>query len=119
VDRIQPNRVQLNTVTRPPAEKEAGTVAPVQLQEFCSFFQPEAEVIADFRGVHQKAEFAADRKEVLEMLQRRPCSVEDIAGGLGMHQNEVVKHLEELRSGGMIAATRSGDKQFYMAVHES
>jgi wyosine [tRNA(Phe)-imidazoG37] synthetase (radical SAM superfamily) len=117
VDRIQPDRVQLNTVTRPPAEKEAVAVSPERLNQFCSLFRPRAEVIADFRGIHQEAEFVASRNEVLEMLQRRPCSVADIAGGLGMHENEVIKHLEELRVAGAVESLPSEGKHYYRAIH--
>jgi len=117
VARIQPDRVQLNTVTRPPAEKAAATVSPERLDQFCSLFRPRAEVIADFRGVHQQAEFVASRHEVLDMLQRRPCSVGDIAGGLGMHENEVIKHLEELRVSGAVESVPGEGKHYFRAIH--
>lgn len=116
VKRIRPDRVQLNTVTRPPAEEHAAPVSPEQLHEFCSLFPPPAEVIADFRGIHQEPEFVGGRKEVLDMLQRRPCSVEDIACGLGMHQNEVVKYVEELSTQGAVDVSTSGRKRYYKAV---
>jgi len=83
VDRIKPDRIQLNTVTRPPAEKYALGVSPGRLAELASTFRLPAEVIADFRGVHRQAEFVAGRKEILDMLRRRPCSIDDIADGLG------------------------------------
>jgi len=116
VDRIRPDRVQLNTVTRPPAEDYALGVSPNRLAELASVFQPPAEVIADFRGVHRKAEFVAGREDILEMLRRRPCSVEDIAGGLDMHRNEVVKYLEELRARNMVEETRVAEKVYFMAA---
>ncbi|MEZ4568258.1 MAG: hypothetical protein R2860_15300 [Desulfobacterales bacterium] len=31
-------------------------------------------------------------QEILDMLGRRPCTLADIAGGLGLHQNEVIKY---------------------------
>lgn len=98
VDRIRPDRVQLNTVTRPPAERSAIGVCSERLQEIASGFDAPAEPIADYRGVERQADFAASRKEVLEMLRRRPCSVEDIAGGLVMHRNAVLKYVEELKT---------------------
>ncbi len=116
VDRIQPDRVQLNTVTRPPAERHTVGVSRERLTELSSLFRPPAEVIADFRGVHQKSEFIVEREEVLAMLQRRPCSIEDIGQGLGMHRNEVVKHLEELRAMGQIESSIRGDKHYFKAV---
>ncbi len=117
VDRIQPDRVQLNTVTRPPAEHEATAVSAERLSYFCSLFRPAAEVIADFRAVHQEAEFVASRNEVLTLLQRRPCSVSDVASGLGRHENEVVKYLEELRVAGAIEAVATEGKHYYRAIH--
>jgi len=96
VNRINPDRVQLNTATRPPAEDYAATVQRSDLNQLAEMFDPPAEVIADFRGVHQHSEFAAGRQGVMDLLRRRPCSIEDVADGLGMHRNEVVKYVEEL-----------------------
>jgi len=41
--------------------------------------------------------------------------VEDIANGLGMHPNEVVKYIETLRSSGRIVESRVGGKTYYRA----
>ena len=114
--RVQPDRVQLYTVTRPPAEQHAVSVSRERLAHFSSLFEPPAEVIADFHDIHQQAEFAASRDEVATMLQRRPCSLEDIARGLGIHRNEVTKHLEELLAQAAVESVTSGDKRYYRAV---
>ena len=53
---------------------------------------------------------------MLTLLKRRPCSVEDIAEGLGIHRNEVVKYLEELKAAGKIEARSERDRIFYKAV---
>jgi predicted ArsR family transcriptional regulator len=73
-------------------------------------------VIADFRDIHQEAEFVGSREEVLTMLQRRPCSIEDIARGLGIHRNEVTKYLEELLAQAAVESVTTGDKRYYRAV---
>lgn len=117
VDRIGPDRVQLNTVTRPPAEQYALGVSHSRLAELASIFHPGAEVIADFRGVHRQADFVADREDILQMLRRRPCSLEDIAGGLDMYRNEVVKYLEELRAEDLLEESRVADKVYYGVVN--
>ena len=117
--RIKPDRIQLNTATRPPAEDYALAVARERLEELAVMFDPPAEVIADFRGVHGQSEFAVGREAVLEMLQRRPCSLEDIANGLGLHQNEVIKYAEELSAQKMIEQVYSGDKLYYKATDDS
>jgi len=113
IRRIKPDRVQLNTATRPPAEDYAAPVQRHRLEELASVFSPPAEVVADYRGVHQKREFAAGREAIMGLLRRRPCSIEDIAEGLAMHRNEVVKHIEELAAQGMLDQSSSGGKRYY------
>jgi wyosine [tRNA(Phe)-imidazoG37] synthetase (radical SAM superfamily) len=116
IERIRPDRVQLNTVTRPPAEADAVRVPAGQLETLCPLFPSPAEVIADFRGIHQESEFVNGRTEVLGMLQRRPCTLEDIACGLGMHRNEVVKYVEELIDRDALEVWTRGKERFYKAV---
>jgi len=118
VDRIGPDRVQLNTVTRPPAEKHAVGVSSARLAELASTFHPRAEIIADFRGIHRQAEFAAGREEILQMLRRRPCSVDDIADGLGMHRNEVVKYIEELNAEDLLEESLTAERLYYKVANE-
>jgi len=48
IKKISPDRVQLNTVTRPPAEEYAAPVDSKRLHAFSRQFTPPAEVIADF-----------------------------------------------------------------------
>jgi hypothetical protein len=49
-------------------------------------------------------------------LKCRPCYVEDIAAGLGLHQNEVVKYVEELSSEGEIEAKPQNQQLYYKAT---
>jgi len=113
VRRIKPCKVQLNTATRPTAEDYAVMVDPRRMSELAARFDPPAEVIADYRGVHAQSDFKAGRESVLEMIQRRPCSLDDIADGLGMHRNEAIKYIEELDSNGLLEKHVAGGKLFY------
>ena len=119
VSRIRPDRVQLNTATRPTAEDYASFVEPARLDKLADMFDPPAEVIADFQGVHERPEFAAGRSGVLELLRRRPCSVDDIVAGLGMHKNEVVKYVEELSAKALVQSTSVTDKVYYRVADRS
>jgi wyosine [tRNA(Phe)-imidazoG37] synthetase (radical SAM superfamily) len=116
VDLIGPDRVQLNTVTRPPAESFAIGTSPKRLTELARMFNPPAEVIADFRAVHGQVEFAASQEDILDLLRRRPCSMDDIAGGLGMHRNEVVKYVEHLSAEGLLSQTQTEGRLHYRAT---
>jgi biotin operon repressor len=74
-----------------------------------------AEVIADYRHVHEQPAFAARAEDVFELLRRRPCTVEDIASGLGMHRNEVVKYIEQFLAEKRIDSRRRDYRTYYVA----
>ncbi len=116
IEKIKPDRVQLNTVTRPPTEYYAERALPAQLKNLAELFNPPGEIIAEFHGVEQQADFIAGRKEILEMLARRPCTLEDICDGLLLHRNHAIKYLEELLSEDKIIASILNEKRYYQAM---
>jgi len=115
IARIRPDRVQLNTVTRPPAEDFALPVSRQDMERYAAMLGGRTEVIADFRGVHREGEFAAKREDVLDLLRRRPCTIEDITAGLGMHTNEAAKYVTELLERGAIVAEAREGRSYYKA----
>ena len=118
VELIKPDRVQLNTVTRPPAEVFAEGVSPEQLAEAAAMFDAPTEVIADYHHVHEQTQFAVSRGEILSLLRRRPCSIDDIAQGLSMHPNEVVKYVEALQAERLVENTWTSGKCYYQATDQ-
>ena len=102
---IQPDKVQINTVTRPPAEPFVEPVPVSQLERIASQLFPNAEVIADYRAISQRHECLSQQEDILMLLKRRPCTIEDIANGLGMHRNETVKCIQALLSKKLITLT--------------
>ena len=116
ISSIHPDKVQVNTVTRPPAEYFAERVPEKQLNVLTAQLYENAEVIADYKSVHKQQDFSSRREDVLTLLKRRPCSIEDIAAGLGLHRNEAVKYVEELSSVGRIEAKPQNQQLYYQAV---
>ena len=113
IERISPDRVQVNTVTRPPAESFALPVSMDHLEALSAQLAEKAEIIADYQHVHAQKSFTAAREDVLDLLRRRPCSIEDIAEGLGLHRNEVVKYVEDLSHQGQIHSETQDDRLYY------
>ena len=113
INRISPDCVQVNTVTRPPAETHALPVSKNRLEQIAAKLSPNAQVIADYKQVHAQDTFAAKREDILELLRRRPCSIEDISQGLALHRNEVVKYLEDLSSQGTLHKELQNNKLYY------
>ncbi len=116
---IAPDKLQLNTVVRPPAEKSAKAVSAGRLDEIAAQLYPATEVIADFHGVHHQPDLIAHRDDITELLRRRPCSVADIANGLGLHLNEALKYLEELITSGEVYSETINDKAFYLTYADN
>jgi len=116
-NRIKPDAIHLNTVARPPAEQYAIAVPHSELERFAAAFQPRAQVAADTARVHQQPEFAATRRHVLLLLRRRPCTLEDVATGLGLHRNQAAKFVQELIERKQAAPTRVGDATYYKSTN--
>lgn len=112
--RIEPDAIQLNTVTRPPAEATATAVDEADMARFAEVFGPKAEVIAEFHRPKSEG-FQAHREDVLDMIRRRPCTLQDVAAGLGLHPNEAVKYVTQLTHEGDIRTETRGDKMYYVA----
>jgi len=116
IKRIGPDKVQINTVTRPPAEAFAEGVSEKQLSMLAPQLYENAEVIADYQRIHKQQEFPIRCEDVLTLLLRRPCSLEDIAAGLGLHRNEAVKYVEELSSKGKTEIKLQHGQLYYAGV---
>jgi wyosine [tRNA(Phe)-imidazoG37] synthetase (radical SAM superfamily) len=112
---VEPDRIQLNTVVRPPAEEFAKSLSRERLAGLCSLFRPTAEVIAEFTA-DKDLKIQADKETILSMLQRRPCTVDQIAKGFGMHFNEVTKYLGNLMRTGQIQEERKNSTVYYAAA---
>jgi len=108
-DKIEPDRIQLNTAVRPTADADIKPLTEAELGAACELLGPRAEVIADFPAVHEEPEFSARADEVLAMIRRRPVTLEDIAGGLGIHPAEVSKYVAELLSKELVLKERRGE----------
>ena len=76
---------------------------------------PTAEIIAplpaDYGGDQQHQH---NERDVLDMLRRRPCTTSDIAAGLGMHPNDVIKYVVALEGRGLIRSEQKHGETYYV-----
>ena len=114
--RIGPERVDLGTVTRPPAEDFALPVPRPKLLRLRHLFEPPAVVAPERAPSAARADQAAGAARVLELLGRRPCTLRDLAVGLGAPENEVLKALARLQWAQLVRHDQRGGERFYRAV---
>ena len=110
---IKPDKVQLNTAVRPTTEKGIMPVSPWRMAEIAEAIGHGAEVIADFdkkiAGMTNSSPEA-----VLEMLVRRPCSIDDIAAGLNISIYLAKSYVLKLLGANKIQAVEKPPKTYYM-----
>lgn len=103
VRRVCPDKLQINTVERPSKSGDARRVPDETLTRACEILGGPAEIIA--RGVVESADSRQWREiedELMRMLSRRPCTIDDIVAVSGRNIHEVTKHLQRLVQEGLI-----------------
>jgi hypothetical protein len=103
-------------VARPAVESFAVAVSESRMHELARRFDPPAEVIDGLRHTKQGPETAATREHVLDLLRRRPCTLDDIAKGLGMHPAEVAKCVEQLTAEKRLLHVWAGGRCHYQTT---
>jgi wyosine [tRNA(Phe)-imidazoG37] synthetase (radical SAM superfamily) len=113
VDRIQPDRIHLNTVVRPPFEKWALPLNQKEMEAMRTFFGEKASIILEFNR-HPPAVTERDiKEEILGILKRRPLSLKDLSQGMGIREDEIENCIQSLVSEGTIHARFFGDSIYY------
>jgi len=115
IQRIGPDKVQLNTAVRPTAEAGVKKVDAEKLGTIASRIGQGCEVVADFLSRHTRKHIDSKAEDILSMLKRRPCSLNDICSGLSIHPDEALKYITELREQGAINSEEKTGKIFFKA----
>ncbi|MBW2575727.1 MAG: radical SAM protein [Deltaproteobacteria bacterium] len=112
---IGPDRIQLNTAVRPPSEDYATPFSEKRMEALTDLFHPTAEIIAEFKANHA-SHVQANQEMIFSMLQRRPCTADQIADVFDMHLNEVSKYLGKLIRTGQIRTELKKRAIYYLVV---
>lgn len=114
VRRLEPDRVQLNTVVRPPASSRARRLSPEQLRRAAEVIGPRAEIIAPLpAGYRHDRRQQLREEEVARLLRRRPCTLTDIATGLAIHPNEATKFVQALLDRGQLSDVEKDHETYF------
>lgn len=117
IKRIKPHRVQLNTVVRPPLESFAEPLTHEELTAIARQLPGNVEIIAGFATRPHDSRRAPDNGEILEMLQRRPCTASDISEALNLEPATTDGLMEELADQGLVLRLQHQGKTYYQPPH--
>ncbi|KMY66588.1 hypothetical protein AAU61_15750 [Desulfocarbo indianensis] len=113
--RIRPDKVQLNTVVRPPALAGTRALSHERLAAIAELFACPAEVIAPPQGKVGGDKGSQDR-EVVEMTRRRPLTLRDVAAAFDLEDEEARRLLEGLVERGKVREERFGEEIFFRGI---
>ena len=99
---IKPDKVQLNTAVRPTAEVGIKRLDAVKLKAIAAQLGENCQVVADFSPCYYGKHVESKAEDVLSMLKRRPCSLDDIAAGLRIDRKEALKYISYFQQQGVV-----------------
>jgi len=115
IEEISPDKIQLNTVVRPPSDPRAMSLDMEQLEKIKNFFGEKAEIIAGISSNKKAGEFDPQFKAIIEMAKRRPITAADIAGVLDITLDESERILKGFLLKGTIKKQEHEREVFYIA----
>ena len=118
--KINPDKVQLNTLDRPGTVNNLRPANKAELQQIVSFWDfNNTEIIASVPERKNMKSYREDTETaILETISRRPCTLNDLSIILGIHINEINKYLGVLEDDGKIETSRQERGVFYQTRHK-
>ncbi len=117
IGEISPDRIQLNTVVRPPTDSRALPLDSSDLEDIKTFLGPAAEVIAPMKVEARASDGETVGKVILEMARRRPVRVSDVVEALNRPAAEVAPLLNGLvREGSLRRGEHAGETYYFYRI---
>ncbi|OPY05141.1 MAG: molybdenum cofactor biosynthesis protein A [Syntrophorhabdus sp. PtaB.Bin184] len=110
------DRIQLNTVTRPPSEETAGRIEKDELKQICELFGPRCEVICSFEKTGEIPAQADWTEIILETLKRHPLTLADVVRTTSLSRFQARTRLKAMEKKGLVKSYVLGDDLFYVVA---
>ena len=117
IEDISPDKIQLNTVVRPPSDRSAVPLNMEQMEKIKDFFGEKAEIIVSVSSNKKAGEYDPNLNTIVEMARRRPVTAADISGVLDISREESERVLKGLLLKGAIRK-QEHDREVYYTARE-
>jgi len=114
--RMRFDKVQLNTVVRPPSEESALALSYEELRAISKELSVNTEIIAPYRKKGKQVSAHGDRERILAAIARRPMTVKHIEQSLGIPPERAKPSLEALIAEGKAKPSIHEGEEFYEAM---
>ncbi len=113
VETIRPDRIDLNTAVRPPADSGLQAASPEQLAEFAKILGPKAAVVASFTKA-AGASLDVGEETLLGLIQRHPATADQLAKDYNAPAEAIAQTLELMVArGSLFTEQRNGETYYF------
>ena len=116
LEEISPDKIQLNTVVRPPTDSSALALDMKKLESIKDFFGDNAEIVAKAPLRQHVGEYDSQADAIIEMTRRRPVSNTDIARILNIELKDLEGLLKGLLIKGRIRKQKHAGEVYYISA---
>ena len=114
IEKIGPDKIQLNTLDRPGTEDWVKAADKKRLEEIKNILGQNTEIIKTFASRKKVESYKEETKDkIIDILKRRPCTEKDLAQILGLHINEITKYIQVLLENNEIKVKKESRGTFY------
>ncbi len=118
VKKIQPHRVQLNSLDRPPAVEG---IQPADMETLERIQEQWGDLTVDIiKRIRQREEIASFsfnlESNILNTIKRRPLTIDDLETLTGKNRLEIFKYIDVLEKEKKVSPKIVGDKIFYSPI---
>ena len=110
---INPDRIQLNTVVRPPADARALSLDREKMEEVKTYFGEKAEIIASIPPKQTEMNLQSLSLALMEMAKRRPVRALDAAQALAIPEEEAERLIQGLAVKGHLRSQVHLGERYY------
>lgn len=115
LNRINCEKIQINTVTRPPAESGCAAVDNDVLNRARDLFGPRAEIIGSIAQTPDSINNEDPCSRIHALVRSHPCTLEQLCNTLGLSRMHAEEALQELLARKMVEKTGHASEVFYRA----
>jgi wyosine [tRNA(Phe)-imidazoG37] synthetase (radical SAM superfamily) len=115
IEELEPEKIQLNTVVRPPAEAQARALDSQGLEKIKIFLGPRAEIVAEHFASASGRKGNCRQGGLLAMIHRRPLRQQDMIRALGITPEEVQQLIKGLLIKGLVEKKKQGEEIYYVS----
>ncbi|HVN97601.1 MAG TPA: radical SAM protein [Syntrophorhabdaceae bacterium] len=114
IEDLNADKVQINTVVRPPTEEGLESLTREELDRACRFLGKPCEIICNFEKSVREIDEENWSQRVLTILKRRSLTLDDIVKITGVSLHKAKERLKSLENEGFIKSYIFDGKTFYL-----